>query len=62
MFGLVVILSAFSIKPALEVESDIEIERAMRVEGVNLGRRRTCCEELGHNWRIVRNELKLRLY
>ena len=62
VFGIAVVLSAFSINPALEVENDIEIELAMRVDGVNVGRRRTCCEELGHNWKIVKNEFKLRLY
>ena len=27
-----------------------------------MGRRRTCCEEFKHNWKIVKNEFKLRLY
>ena len=62
MFGLAVFLSAFSITAALEVESDIEVELAMQIDGVNMGRRRTFCEELRHNWKIVKNELKLRLY
>ena len=62
IFGLAVFLSAFSITKALETESDIEVELAMQVDGVNVGRRRNCCEELRHNWKIVRNELKLKLY
>ena len=62
MFGLAVFLSAFSITAALEIESDIEVELAMQIDGVNMGRRRTFCEELRHNWKIVKNELKLRLY
>ena len=62
IFGLAVMLSAFSITPALEVESDIEVELAMQIDGVNMGRRRTCCEEMRHNWKIVKNELKLKLY
>lgn len=62
VLGISVVITALSIDTHLEVESDIEAELAMQVDGVNLGRRRTFCEELSHNWQIVKNEFKLPLY
>ena len=62
IFGLAVFISAFFITPELENESDLEIEMAMQIDGVHVGRRRSCCEEFKHNWKIVKNELKLKVY
>ena len=61
-FGFFVTLSAFSITCELETESDIEVELAMQVNGVNMGRRRSCWEEFRHNCKIVKNEFKLKIY
>lgn len=62
IFGCFVFLSAFSITRELETESDIEIELAMQIDGMNMGRRRTCLEEFRHNCKIVKNAFKLSLY
>lgn len=60
IFGGVVIISAFSLTNQLENESDIEVELATQADGTM--RRRSFCEEIKHNWRIVKNMFKERLY
>ena len=57
IFGFAVFASAFSIKPEIENESDIELMLSMES-----GRTRNCCQEFIHNMKIVKQEFKLPLF
>ena len=62
IFGVSVIITSACMNPQLEVESDFDLARSMTFAGVHIGRRRTFCEELRHNFHIVKNEFKMRLF
>ena len=51
-FGVVVLIAAFGLNSELEKESDLSLTN----------RPRTFTQEVRHNWRVVKNQFKLRLF
>ena len=62
IFGVFVIISSWCLNPFLEFESDFDLAMSMTVNGVHVGRKRTFCEELKHNYHIVKHEFKMKLF
>jgi len=61
-FGLVVSICGCFMSPELELTGDVEAEQALAHEH-DEGREqrpRSCCQELSHNYRVVREALKTR--
>lgn len=62
IFSVMVVITSWCLNPMLELESDFDAAMSMVVDGVFTGRRRTFCEELRHNYHIVKHEFKMRLF
>ena len=66
-FCFVVFITAYCMDPKLEYESELKLEQA-RQDEVNNGdtetrtTRRNCCQELSHNFKIMKEMLKLSIY
>lgn len=62
IFSAFVIASACCLNMELEYESDFDVAMYCIVDGRYTGRRRKFCDELKHNYHIVKNEFKMRLF
>ena len=60
IFGFAIFVSAFAINPELEIESDLEYTAALGTDANGEPIRRSFCGEIKHNWKIVKNEFKLK--
>ena len=64
VFGFVIFATAFYLRAHVELESDVAAGMAEVQEdgSITVLRHRSFCEELCNNFRIVKNQFKLRLY
>ena len=62
IFSAFTVIAAYIMNPLIETEGDDYMALSIPLNGEHTGRKRGFCEEIRHNYRIVKNQFKVTLF